>query len=40
MNAEGFQVTRPINDWCADGSGAPSSATGRCDDGRTNFGPA
>jgi Zinc carboxypeptidase len=40
MNAEEFQVTRPINDWCADGSGAPSPVTGLCDDDTTNFGPA
>jgi hypothetical protein len=39
MNAEGFQVTRPINDWCADGSGDPSVFTGLCADGTTNFGP-
>jgi hypothetical protein len=40
MNAEEFQVTRPINDWCADGSGAPSPVTGLCEDGTANFGPA
>ena len=31
MNAEGFQVTRPINDWCSDGD--PPPATGICPDG-------
>jgi Zinc carboxypeptidase len=37
MNAEEFQVTRPINDWCADGS-IPEG--GVCDDGTTRIGPA
>ncbi|HET8651562.1 MAG TPA: M14 family zinc carboxypeptidase [Gaiellaceae bacterium] len=36
MNAQGFLVTRPINDWCADGS-IPEN--GVCDDGTTRFGP-
>ncbi|MGH3011464.1 MAG: M14 family zinc carboxypeptidase [Gaiellaceae bacterium] len=36
MNAAGFDVTRPINDWCADGS-IPEG--GICDDGTTRFGP-
>jgi hypothetical protein len=36
MNAAGFDVTRPINDWCADGS-IPEG--GVCDDGTTRFGP-
>jgi Zinc carboxypeptidase len=36
MNAEGFLVTRPINDWCADGS-IPEG--GVCADGTTRFGP-
>ena len=36
MNAAGFDVTRPINDWCADGS-IPTA--GVCDDGTTRFGP-
>jgi hypothetical protein len=36
MNASGFDVTRPINDWCADGS-IPEA--GVCDDGTTRFGP-
>jgi hypothetical protein len=39
LNAEGFQVTRPINDWCADSS-IPDPVTGECDDGSTEFGPA
>ena len=39
MNAEEFQVTRPINDWCADGSAQPNVLTGLCADGTTNFGP-
>ena len=39
MNAEGFLVTRPINDWCADGSESPDPVTGLCEDGTTNFGP-
>ncbi|HET9323000.1 MAG TPA: M14 family zinc carboxypeptidase [Gaiellaceae bacterium] len=38
MNAQGFQVTRPINDWCADGS-IPSGSPLVCDDGTTNYGP-
>ena len=36
MNAEGYDVTRPINDWCADGS-IPTA--GVCDDGTTRIGP-
>jgi hypothetical protein len=36
MNAEGFLVTRPINDWCADGS-IPEN--GICEDGTTRWGP-
>ncbi len=36
LNALDFQVTRPINDWCADGS-IPKG--GVCDDGTTRFGP-
>ena len=36
LNALDFQVTRPINDWCADGS-IPEA--GVCDDGTTRFGP-
>jgi len=36
LNAEGLLVTRPINDWCADGS-IPEG--GVCDDGTSNFGP-
>jgi Zinc carboxypeptidase len=36
MNAEGYDVTRPINDWCADGS-IPEA--GVCDDGTTRIGP-
>jgi hypothetical protein len=32
----GFDITRPINDWCADGS-IPEG--GVCDDGTTRFGP-
>ena len=37
MNAEEFDVTRPINDWCADGS---IPVGGVCDDGTTRIGPA
>jgi hypothetical protein len=40
MNDQEFQVTRPINDWCADGSEEPNVLTGLCEDGTTNFGPA
>jgi Zinc carboxypeptidase len=36
LNAIGFAVTRPINDWCADGS---IPVAGICDDGTSNFGP-
>lgn len=36
LNAVGLDVTRPINDWCADGS-IPEG--GVCDDGTTRFGP-
>lgn len=36
MNAQGFEVTRPINDWCADGS---IPVGGICDDGTTRIGP-
>ncbi len=36
MNAQGFDVTRPINDWCADGS---IPVAGVCDDGTNRFGP-
>ena len=36
MNAQGFEVTRPINDWCADGS-IPEG--GVCEDGTDHFGP-
>jgi hypothetical protein len=36
LNAVGHLVTRPINDWCADGS-IPEG--GVCDDGTTRFGP-
>ncbi|MGH3060322.1 MAG: M14 family zinc carboxypeptidase, partial [Gaiellaceae bacterium] len=36
MNASGFDVTRPINDWCADGS-IPTA--GVCDDGTMRIGP-
>ncbi|HEU6444869.1 MAG TPA: M14 family zinc carboxypeptidase [Gaiellaceae bacterium] len=38
MNAQDFLVTRPINDWCADGS-IPSGTPLVCDDGTTNYGP-
>ena len=38
MNAEGYDVTRPINDWCADGS-IPSGTPLTCDDGTTRIGP-
>ncbi len=40
MSAEGFVVTRPINDWCADGSESPDPVTGLCADGTNHFGPA
>ncbi|MGH7358674.1 MAG: hypothetical protein ACREJR_07670, partial [Candidatus Rokuibacteriota bacterium] len=36
LNAVGLDVTRPINDWCADGS---IPVGGICDDGTTRFGP-
>ena len=36
LNAIGFAVTRPINDWCADGS---IPVAGICDDGTDRFGP-
>src|SRR5215210_4889002 len=39
MNAVGLQVTRPINDWCADSS-IPNPATGLCPDGTNHYGPA
>jgi Zinc carboxypeptidase len=38
MNADGFLVTRPINDWCADGS-IPEGTPLVCEDGTTNYGP-
>jgi hypothetical protein len=38
MNAQDFLVTRPINDWCADGS-IPSGTPLVCDDGTMNYGP-
>jgi hypothetical protein len=38
MNAQGLNVTRPINDWCADGS-IPSGTPLVCDDGTTRIGP-
>jgi hypothetical protein len=38
MNSEGYDVTRPINDWCADGS-IPSGTPLTCDDGTTRIGP-
>ena len=38
MNAEGYDVTRPINDWCADSS-IPSGTPLVCADGTTNYGP-
>jgi hypothetical protein len=40
LAAVGFNITRPINDWCADGSDPdPPGAGGVCDDGTTP-GPA
>ena len=33
MNAAGYAVTRPINDWCSD-SGDPNPVTGLCSDGQ------
>jgi hypothetical protein len=39
MNAQGFDVTRPINDWCADGSIPQQNPTGLCDDGTDRIGP-
>jgi Zinc carboxypeptidase len=38
MNAQGFQVTRPINDWCSDGE-FYDPATGLCPDGTDHWGP-
>lgn len=38
LNAVGLQVTRPINDWCADGS-FYNPATGLCPDGTDHWGP-
>ncbi len=39
MNAQGFNVTRPINDWCADGSIPQQNPSGLCDDGTDRIGP-
>jgi zinc carboxypeptidase len=39
MNANGFQITRPINDWCAD-TNIPNPTTGLCPDGTNHFGPS
>jgi Zinc carboxypeptidase len=39
MNAAGFAVTRPINDWCPEGD-PPNTPGGFCDDGVTLPGPA
>jgi hypothetical protein len=39
MNAAGFAVTRPINDWCPEGE-PPNTPGGFCDDGVTLPGPA
>jgi hypothetical protein len=40
MRASGYNVTRPVNHWCADGSDPdPPGAGGTCDDG-TQPGPA
>ena len=39
MNAQGYDVTRPINDWCADGSIPQQNPTGLCDDGTNRIGP-
>ena len=36
LASEGFDITRPINDWCADGS---IPVAGICDDGTDRFGP-
>jgi Zinc carboxypeptidase len=33
MNANGYAVTRPINDWCSNGD-TPDTPGGPCDDGR------
>lgn len=38
MNAEGYDVTRPINDWCTDGS-FYDPITLLCPDGTYNWGP-
>jgi hypothetical protein len=37
-NGLGFEITRPINDWCADGS-IPEGDPLVCEDGTTNYGP-
>src|SRR5215203_3367846 len=39
MNAQGFDVTRPINDWCADGSIPDQNPDGLCDDDTSRIGP-
>jgi hypothetical protein len=39
LNSIGLQITRPINDWCAD-SNIPNPNTGLCPDGTNHFGPA
>jgi len=39
MNAQGFNVTRPINDWCADGSIPDQNPDGLCDDDTSRIGP-
>jgi hypothetical protein len=38
MAENDFLITRPINDWCADGS-IPEGDPLVCDDGTTNYGP-
>jgi hypothetical protein len=39
MNANGYAVTRPINDWCPEGD-LPPTPGGPCEDGVTRPGPA
>jgi hypothetical protein len=38
MNAEGFDITRPVNDWCSDGS-FYDPVTKLCPDGTNHWGP-
>jgi hypothetical protein len=38
MNALGYAITRPVNDWCSDGS-FYNPTTGLCPDGTNHWGP-